>query len=428
MLKKTNTKLKTYFKFANLDHETVMIEYTNLRRLTQIIINKYFFALFIISPLISLAQTEDSTLTKKTKNYSISGLYQNGYVFPTNDFVKGVNAEKELINAFQTFSVRFSQQSYGKNLWEQVYNYPHWGIGLSVYDFYNPEEIGNPIALYGFFDAPFKRWDKLTFNYEIGFGATFNWRKFDPITNTNNIAIGAGKSFYIDAGLNLLYELTEHLDVETGFSLTHFSNGALKKPNFGLNTVAPKISVKYNFDERHNFIKHKIPDFQPKKEWIISAFIGGTNVIFDSVNVDIQEKYEGVTFPIIGLTTTLNWHTWRMSKFGLGMAFNYNGSVNAQVAVDNNELEVKNGLFANKIQISISPSYEFVVNRFSLILQPAFYLYRKKLVNQTPVFHQRIGLKYHFTEDFFAGITLRDYQFHVSDFVEWNIGYRIKWK
>jgi len=391
-------------------------------------VRKGIFMLLCISPMISFAQSADTIPLKKTNNYSISGLYQNGYVFATNDFVRGANAEKELINAFQTFSIRLSQQSYGKNTWEQIYNYPHWGIGLSVYDFYNPDEIGNPIALYGFFDALFKRWDRLSFNYEIGFGATFNWKHFDPVSNTYNIAIGAGESFYIDAGLNLQYELAEHLDIETGFSLTHFSNGALKKPNFGLNTVAPKISIKYNFDERHDFIKHKIPEFQPEKEWIISTFIGGTNVIFDSVNVDIQENYEGVTFPVAGITTALNWHIWRMSKIGIGMAFNYNGSVNAQVAADNNELEVTDGLFTDKIQISIFPSYEFVVNRFSLILQPAFYLYRKKLVNQTPVFHQRIGLKYHFTENFFVGITLRDYDFHVSDFVEWNIGYRIKWK
>ena len=63
-----------------------------------------------------------------------------------------------------------------------------------------------------------------------------------------------------------------------------------------------------------------------------------------------------------------------------------------------------------------------------MILQPAFYIYRKEMKNQTPVFHQRIGLKYHFTKNLFAGITLRDYDFHVSDFIEWNIGYRIKWK
>ena len=388
---------------------------------------KYFFALLCISPLILLAQTEDTAQIKTTKDYSISGLYQNGYVFPTNDFVRGSNAEKELINAFQTISIRFSKQSFGEKSWEQWYNYPQWGIGLSVYDFYNPEEIGNPIALYGFFNAPFKRWNKLSFNYEIGFGATFNWRHFDPLTNSNNIAIGAGESFYIDAGLNLQYALAEHWDLKTGFSLTHFSNGALKKPNFGLNTIAPKISLKYNFYDRQDFIKHETAAFQAEKEWLISTFFGGTNVIFDSVNVDIQEKYEGVTFLVSGLTTTFNWHLSRMSKIGLGMAFTYNGSVNAQVAIDNNDLEVADGLFTDKIQISVFPSYEFVVNRFSIILQPAFYIYRKKLKNQSPAFHQRIGLKYHFAKNFFFGITLRDYKFHVSDFIEWNIGYRIKW-
>lgn len=390
------------------------------------------FLIMIVVLILSFvvnAQT-DTLQTKKSffNDKFIAVSYQNGYVFPTNDFVRGKNTEKELINAFQTFSIRFSKQSFGENPWEQWFNYPQWGIGLSVYDFYNPEEIGNPIALYGFFNDPFKRWNRLTFNYEIGFGATFNWRRFDPINNSSNIAIGAGESFYIDAGLNLQYRLTKHLDIETGFSLTHFSNGALKKPNFGLNTIAPKISMKYNFDERHDFIKQKNPGFHPETEWLVSTFIGGTNVIFDSVNVDIREKYEGVTFPVAGITTTLNRQIWRKSKIGIGMAFTYNGSVNAQVAVDNNELEVTDGLISDKIQISIFPSYEFVVNRFSLILQPAFYLYRKQLVNQTPVFHQRIGLKYHFTEDFFVGITLRDYAFHVSDFVEWNIGYSFKRK
>jgi len=388
---------------------------------------KRIFVLFCLLPFISIAQSADTTLIKTTNNYSISSLYQQGYVFPTNKFVRGSNTEKEVINTFQTLSIRFTNQTYGKNLWEQFYNYPQWGIGLSVYDFYNPEEIGNPIALYGFFNAPFKRWDRLTLNYEIGFGATFNWRHFDPVSNSNNIAIGAGESFYIDAGMNLQYNLTKHFDIETGFSLTHFSNGALKKPNFGLNTIAPKISIKYNFYDRHEFIKHEISEYRAEKKWIVSMFIGGTNVIFDSVNVDIQEKYEGVSFPVVGITSTLNWHIWRKSKIGIGMAFTYNGSVNAQVAINNNELDVKDGLFTDKLQISIFPSYEFVVHRFSLILQPAFYLYRKNLANQTPVFHQRIGLKYHFSKDFFVGIILRDYKFHVSDFVEWNIGYRINW-
>ena len=70
-------------------------------------------------------------------------------------------------------------------------------------DFHNRKEIGVPIAVYAFFNAPFKRWDRLSFNYEFGLGATFTWKSFDPITNQYNVAIGAGESFLIDAGLSL---------------------------------------------------------------------------------------------------------------------------------------------------------------------------------------------------------------------------------
>jgi len=192
-------------------------------------------------------------------------------------------------------------------------------------------------------------------------------------------------------------------------------------------TIAPKISLKYNFYEPPSFIKQEIPEYKKENEWLISVFGGKKNVIFDSVNIDIIEKYEGVNFPVFGVSTTINRQISYKSKIGIGMSMSYDGSINAQVAVDANELEAVDGPFSDKLQVSIYPSYEFVINRFSLILQPAFYIYRKKLKNQSPVFHQRIGIKYHFSDNFYAGITLRDYKFHVSDFIEWNVGYQIKW-
>lgn len=386
---------------------------------------RFIFILYFLFPLISTAQLKDTTNTIDLHNMSVSGMYQNGYIFPTNDFVKGDNTKKTKINTFQTYSIKVSKQTFGKNEWEQLFKYPEWGIGFSYYDFHNPEDIGTPIALYGFFNAPFKRWNRLSFNYELGFGATFNWKSFNPVTNQYNVAIGAGESFYIDAGLNVQYYLTKHINIETGFSLTHFSNGALKDPNYGLNTIAPKISLKYSFDDYPVFIKHEIPKFIKKNEWYISAFAGMKNVIFDSVNINIIEKYEGVNFPVSGISIGYNRLIGYKSKIGFGMVLSYNGALNAQVAADNNELGAVDSPLRDKIQASFYPSYEFVIRKLSLILEPAFYIYRKKLRNPTPVFYQRIGLKYQFTNRFFAGITLRDYSFHISDFIEWNIGYRI---
>jgi hypothetical protein len=367
------------------------------------------------------------TIIKKKiwKNTSLQAVYQQGYVFATNDFLRGNNIEAKRINTFQTFSLKFSTQTNGDKLWQQLYKYPNWGIGVSVIDFHNPEEIGVPLAFYGFLNAPFKRWQKLSFNYDMGFGATFNWKSFNPVYNKYNIAIGAGVSFQIDAGLNLQYNLTNRIVLVSGFSLTHYSNGALKKPNFGINTIAPKIGLKYNFYDHLAFHKQEVPMFLKKNEWLLSSFGGAKNVIFDSLNIDIMEKYEGVYFSVFGISTTYNRQISYMSKIGAGMTFSYDGSVNAQIAVDNNELDPVDSPLSDKIQISIYPSYELVIDKLSVIIQPAFYIYRKNFKDQSPVFHQRIGIKYHISDNIFAGITLRDYSFHVSDFIEWTLGYRI---
>lgn len=229
----------------------------------------------------------------------------------------------------------------------------------------------------------------------------------------------------IDAGLNLTYTLSDRIDIQTGFSLTHFSNGGIKKPNFGINTIAPKISLKYNFDDRSEFLKREIPEFESRNEWLISAFAGVKNVVYDTVSIEIMEKYEGVFYAVYGISSTFNRQISYKSKIGVGMTLSYDGSVNAQLAIDNNEIEVVDGPLSDKLQLSIYPSYELVLNKVSLILQPAFYLYRKKLAIQSPVFHQRIGLKYHISDKVFFGITLRDYAFHVSDYIEWTVGYRI---
>lgn len=363
--------------------------------------------------------------SKVWKHTSVQAFYQKGYVFATNDFIKGINVESDRINGFQTFSLKLSTRSDGQKLWEQLYKYPEWGIGIYMADFFNPEEIGRPLALYGFFNAPLIRRQRLLLNYELGFGATFNWKSFNPVTNQYNIAIGAGESFIIDAGLNLDYQLTGRTDIIAGFSLTHFSNGALKKPNFGINTVAPKIGLKYNFYRPIKFIARDVPEFDPHNEWIISGFGGVKNLIFDSVNIDIIEKYEGAFFPVFGISAGYNRQVSYKSKIGIGMTLSFDGSTNARAAVENNEIDPVDTPFPDKIQLSIYPSYELTINRLSLVLQPAFYLYRKKFSNQSPAFHQRIGLKYQLTDKVFAGIILRDYAFHVSDHLEWTLGYRI---
>ena len=107
------------------------------------------------------------------------------------------------------------------------------------------------------------------------------------------------------------------------------------------------------------------------------------------------------------------------------MTFAYNGTVNAQLDVQDGELDEVEEPFRSHLAISVYPSYELVVNRLSLVLQPGFYVARKKIPGQKSAVYYRIGLKYHLSKNFFAGINLRASSLKESDFIEWNVGYRL---
>ncbi|MDD3322907.1 MAG: acyloxyacyl hydrolase [Paludibacter sp.] len=374
--------------------------------------------------LFSQTDTSNVHIPWNWDKLSITGSYKNGRLMPTNVFVRGSNTNSVVLDDYQQFSLQLTSQSTGDHLWEQLCNYPRWGVAISANDFFDKAEIGIPIGVYGFISSPFFRINRFSLNYDLGFGLSFNWKSFNPTTNQYNVAIGAGQAFMSNAALQLEYALTNRIDIMGGLGFSHFSNGAIKLPNFGFNVVAPKVSVKYNFYERPKFIKHEIPKFNANNEWVFSAFAGMKNIIYDSLNVTLSEHYKGVFFPVYGISALFNRRISYASKIGMGMTLNYNESVNAQVAIDNREIEDIDGPLGDKIQLSIYPSYEICADKVSLVLQPAFYILRKASKNQSPVFHQRIMIKYHISDNVFAGITLRDFDIH-ADFVEWTVGYRI---
>lgn len=366
------------------------------------------------------------TIEVNKKYWSIGAFYQLGKVLPTNKFVRGVNTNADAIDDVQAFSIQATYQTNGKHLWERLYNFPRWGGGVYVGDFFNRQEIGYPIALYGFFSAPFHRWGKSSLNYELAFGFTFNWEAYNASDNRYNIAIGAGETVYIDLGMNYEYDFTGRLSADLGFSVTHFSNGALKKPDFGFNTLAPRLRLRYDLQQdTPSFDRQKMPDYDPRFEYNFSAFAGTKQVFFDTANVSLKKRYSGVYFPIVGISTVANYQISHKSKLGIGTSFVYNGTVNAQLDVQNGEVDEVEVPFGNHLAVSVYPSYELVVNRLSLVLQHGFYVLRKKIPGKPARVYYRIGLKYHFSEPFFAGINLRANSLKQSDFIEWTVGYRL---
>jgi hypothetical protein len=195
-------------------------------------------------------------------------------------------------------------------------------------------------------------------------------------------------------------------------------------PNYGLNMYGGRLGVKYNLKGQRDFIKLDIPRYKGNSEWLIGVLMAVKQVTPDTSDYESSAKYLGVNYGIFGINTTLNRQISYKSKWGIGFDFVYDASINAQKDLASDGKPIEDPKFNQNLSIGVFPSYELVVNKISLILQPGFYLYKKQTTGTTDIFYQRIGLKYHFMDNIYLGCNLRAYSFKVADYIEWIVGYR----
>ena len=394
----------------------------NFKRLT------FFCIAFVILHAAGFTQIHLADSVKVKRKILWRGYYQNGKVFQTNTFLRYNQLTKDDVDHFHAVSIQALWQTNGMHSWEKNFGYPRLGLGIWSAQFFDAPNLGIPVAVYGLFNAPLASGKKWSWDYEFEMGMAFNWKSFNPITNKQNIAIGDDETFYLDLGTYLEYKVSPKISVELGVSLSHFSNGALKLPNYGINTMAPKFVLQYRPSETR-FVKPAVEELQKISDWELQMGVygGADNVLYTGSDVDSITKYKGVYFPQTGILLSLNRQISKMSKFGVGVSLGYNGTANSRILIDGTELDEQSATFSEGFEVSIFPSYEFVIDRASVIFQPGFYLYRQKYDGRRPAMYQRIGIKYHFLPNLYAGISLRAYNFYISDYIEWNVGYRIRW-
>ncbi len=374
----------------------------------------------------------EEVISKDTSGFrkSLGFYYQTGRVIQSHSFVQGENPMNTAYSWYHAFSLKYDIHTDGRKLWQQLYAYPVWGIGLySAFLVNDNDELGNPLAAYMYIDLPLKRWQKWSLDYEMGFGIAFNWNRHDLRENNYYYPIGSKSTVFIDGGINATWELSKHVDLSAGITYTHFSNGAIRLPNLGVNMVGARLEVRYIFKERPEFFVRAIPKYKKEWEWIILAAPSMRQVGFEYIAENGDTLALAFDYGIISLSTTFNRQFSYKIKIGAGTDISYNAAYGADIVMVNGIPEKAPFQTKDKILIGLYPSFELVLGRLSMIAQPGFYVYQKEVEgNDTPRTYQRIGVKYHFWKNLVVGVNIRAFNFSKADFIEWNIGYRIKWQ
>jgi len=380
------------------------------------------------SPELYSATKKDTT-SKPTKHKFLSFKYHAGQVLQTNSFVEGNNKKGEPIDFYQSFALQYGRQTDGSKEWEHIFNFPYFGVGFYTANFFNSDELGHPLALYGFIGFPLKRWHRSSLGYELGFGLTYNWEPYDTYDNPFNVAIGSYRTVYIDANVYYQYQLGKRWDLNGGFGFTHFSNGGTQKPNSGINLLSPFIELKYSFKDRPLLIRKVVERYPQHHEISFALGASGRQIEYSTEeHPELDDKYQDISYTVINISAAyLKQTTWK-NKFGAGFDFTYDESINAQIDINDGEIEVLPPLsFGEKLSLGAFGTYEFCVDRLSIASYLGVYIFRKEIPDPTPVLYQKFGIKYHFKNDLYAGILVKANNFSVAEYIEWNIGYRIKW-
>lgn len=367
----------------------------------------------------------DTTATGK--GHFLDASYQYGGVLQSNDFVKGKNDRGEPIETYQSARLEFGWHTDGAWPWQHLYNFPSYGIGIMGADYFQFEdEIGNPSSLYGFFHWPVKRWRENTISVDLALGLSDNWKPFDPVSNPNNVAIGAFRTVMIDIGATYNLAVSKHLDLMAGIKGTHFSNGGTKKPNLGLNMLEGSLGVKYFLGDGRPKLpgKRHLPPFVRSWE-ILGALAGGINNInFETDSEEVIEKYKNVDYTVINLSGTINRVAGYMSKVGAGLDLTYDDSIGGQIDAADGQVDDVTTSFGDKLALGVFGGYEQVIDRGSILVQIGYQVLRKDFDGSLPRLYQRLGVRYYVLENTFLGLNVRFHDFSRADYLEFNIGQR----
>jgi hypothetical protein len=361
----------------------------------------YLFLIFLYS-FFAISQE------KKNIAYFDAQLFRGNVIKHTNDVGHLITGHPD------GFMLSYNWKTFGNKEWEQVYNYPDYGVSIHYLDFKN-KFLGYNFAVGLHYNFYFLN-RNLIFRISQGIGVTSN--PYNKETNNKNNAFGT--KVMDNTYFMLQYKKENILDrigFQAGFMLTHFSNGRFKAPNSGINTIALNVGLNYNFNDSQEFIRDTLPTKETYKERIKYNLAFRTGVSEGPVPHLGQRQ-----FYHIGLYADKR--IGRKSALQLGTDVFFSRYLRdyikfASVAFPDKKL-INPSVDYKRVGLFIG--HELFINKLSIETQFGYYVY--KPFDYEIDIYQRVGAKYYITKNLFSGVGLKTHGGR-AEAIEVTLGIRL---
>jgi len=333
-------------------------------------------------------------------------------------FLLSHHLELERFNShFPAFEISIQKATYGTHRWEKEYDYPLVGVSFWTSRIGGFEEIGNAYALFPFINFPLFRKNENTINFRIGVGVGYLENKFNNKTNYKNFAIGSHVNIAANLQFDYRRNISKRLILGGGFTLTHFSNGSVKTPNYGLNLFTANISATYFLSSPKRYGgKMILPELFPFE------FDGRksleVNFSFAIANKDMTQEL-GQRFMVYAAYANIMKRVSYKSKFGLGIDLTADLSDKYILDHKSESPENNTGTF---VKTGVSAVYELMISRVSFLFNLGVYVGGEE--RRRGDSYQRLTFKYLINRNIFANFVLNS-NAGAADYIGIGVGYRL---
>lgn len=363
------------------------------------------FSFFIFSPFIFFAQS--------FANWGIAPCFYYGKILKHSPKIAF-----PIPSSTSGFSCNLIYQTYGKEKWHEWQNYPALGINLGYFNFGDDAILGRAYSFLPNIIIKLNKNEKFNINFTVGTGLAYVSKHFSFIDNPTNNSIGSYfnniSSFQFDAR----YKLNKHLSISGGLGLTHFSNGASKIPNLGINFTSLSFGAVYfpNPIERKDYI----PASSPSKPGRRIGFSAHADMAFIEQAVPGGPKYP-IYIASIGGTYALS----KVNHFIVGAEYE-NNKANYYFLLNSTGAETEAEARSLSTRWMVFVADEFYFWPFSLVLQAGTY------VDGDPDYpiskiYTKLSFRYYFPEfttnspRIYLGIHLKAHKF-TAEYISWGLG------
>lgn len=296
----------------------------------------------------------------------------------------------------------------GTKQWHAPCNFPTIGGTFFYGSVGNDAILGRFTGAYGFIEFPFIHTKQFEFSSKLAAGLGHTSKVFNQETNPKNVAMSTHFNALICIGLQTNYKFGRN-QLSLGVDMTHFSNGAYKVPNLGVNL--PYLSLSYGRIIRatqKDTLVHS--PHAPFRKWIFgTTFIASAKEVFPT---------EGKKYGVFALSTSARY--FKKPKVGLEFAFD----IISKQAIFGYRTEIQKSQW-EILQMGLYVGYLMPLDRFHFVLGMGAYI-KDKYQPEDVVYH-RVGFRYYFDNGVNAQVVLKSHWAR-ADYVEWGIGYAFNYR